>query len=91
MLGFRRAATLPKKEGGRGRPRGEAREGGIAVTGIALMQLGGNGGAKRRRFPRVAFEGGLSEPTYSESLLRLAGHASSCRQEVPGGQPRAGC
>ena len=24
------------------------------------MQLGGNGGASRRRFPLVAFEGGLS-------------------------------
>ena len=24
---------------------------GLAVTGIALMQLGGNGGASRRRFP----------------------------------------
>ena len=28
-----------------------SREGGLAVTGIALMQLGGNGGASRRRFP----------------------------------------
>jgi hypothetical protein len=25
------------------------------------MQLGGNGGASRRRFPLLAFEGGLSE------------------------------
>ena len=30
-------------------------------TGIVLMQLGGNGGASRRRFPLLAFEGGLSE------------------------------
>ena len=35
-------------------------KGGLAVTGIALMQLGENGGASRRRFPRVAFEGGFS-------------------------------
>ena len=47
----------------------------LAVTGIVLMQLGGNGGASRRRFPRVAFEGGFSEPAYSESVLRLAGPA----------------
>ncbi len=42
------------------------------TTGIVLMQLGGNGGASRRRFPLVAFEAGLSEPAYSESVLRLA-------------------
>jgi hypothetical protein len=43
----------------------------LPLTGIVLMQLGGNGGASRRRFPLVAFEGGLSagpgkcRPTYS--------------------------
>ncbi len=57
MFGLRRAATQK-----RGRRReDEARGGGLAVTGIVLMQLGGNGGAKRSRFPRVAFEGGLSK------------------------------
>ncbi len=55
--------------------QGEARGGGLAVTGIVLMQLGGNGGASRSRFPLVAFEGGLSESAYSESVLRLAGPA----------------
>ncbi len=42
------------------------------MTGIVLMQLGGNGGASRRRFPLVAFEGGLSQPAYSESALGKA-------------------
>ena len=44
----------------------------LSVTGIVLMQLGGNGGASRRRFPLVAFEGGLSQPAYSESALGKA-------------------
>ena len=59
----------------------------LAVTSIVLMQLGGNGGASRRRFPLVAFEGGLSEPAYSESVLRLARPAlptGSTRRPAPG-------
>jgi hypothetical protein len=34
------------------------------------MQLGGNGGASRRRFPLVAFEGGLSHFLSQEDLGR---------------------
>ena len=51
------------------------------------MQLGGNGGASRRRFPLVAFEGGLLQPPYSESLLRLARPplpTGSTRRPAPG-------
>ena len=68
-------------EGGRGAG------GRLAVTGIVLMQLGGNGGASRRRFPLVAFEVGLSQPAYSESVLRLARPAlptGSTRRQAPG-------
>ena len=36
------------------------------------MQLGGNGGASRRRFPLVAFEGGLSHFVSQEDLGRLS-------------------
>jgi hypothetical protein len=32
----------------------------LAVTSRVLMQRGGNGGASRRRFPLVAFDGGVS-------------------------------
>ena len=60
----------------------EGAGGRLAVTGIVLMQLGGNDGASRRRFPLVAFEGGLSDPAYSESVLRLA------RPALPTGSAR---
>ena len=36
--------------------------GGLAVTGIGLMQLGGNGGASRRRFPSRCIRRRLMSP-----------------------------
>ena len=60
------------------------------MTGIALMQLGGNGGASRHRFPPVAFEGGLSDwATAFEGGLSYWATAGSNRQSVLGCRPRA--